>query len=88
MKWVLMKAVYIREHGLVADLKVSEVPTPSTGPGEVLVKVEAEESTQAKETQRLPRIGFASIKSRLLCAGTEPGCCLILGGANGTQIRL
>jgi NADPH:quinone reductase-like Zn-dependent oxidoreductase len=41
MKWVLMKAVYIREHGLVADLKVSEVPTPSTGPGEVLVKVEA-----------------------------------------------
>ena len=41
MKWVLMKAVCIREQRPVADLKVSEVPTPSIGPGEELVKVEA-----------------------------------------------
>jgi NADPH:quinone reductase len=37
-----MKAIYIREHGPVADLKVSEIPEPSISGGEeVLVKVEA-----------------------------------------------
>jgi NADPH:quinone reductase len=36
-----MKAIYIEKHGLPDALAVSEVPKPSPGPGEVLVKVEA-----------------------------------------------
>lgn len=36
-----MKAIYIRQHGAVSDLKVSDVPVPEIKPGEVLVKVEA-----------------------------------------------
>ena len=36
-----MKAIYITQHGAVEDLKVSDVPVPSIGPGEVLVKVAA-----------------------------------------------
>jgi NADPH2:quinone reductase len=36
-----MKAVYIQQHGAIADLKVSDVAKPSVGGDEVLVKVEA-----------------------------------------------
>jgi NADPH:quinone reductase len=36
-----MKAIYIQQHGAVADLKVTDVPAPSIKSGEVLVKVEA-----------------------------------------------
>ncbi len=36
-----MKALYIEKHGAIDDLKVSEVPCPSIGPNDVLVKVEA-----------------------------------------------
>ena len=36
-----MKALYIRQHGPIGDLKVSDVPVPAPKPGEVLVKVEA-----------------------------------------------
>jgi NADPH:quinone reductase-like Zn-dependent oxidoreductase len=36
-----MKALYIEKHGAIDDLKVSEVPRPSIGPNDVLVKVEA-----------------------------------------------
>src|SRR5579863_6334545 len=36
-----MKALYIRQHGAIGDLKVSDVPVPIPKPGEVLVKVEA-----------------------------------------------
>jgi NADPH:quinone reductase len=36
-----MKAIYIRQHGPIADLRVSEVPKPSPKSDEVLVKVEA-----------------------------------------------
>ena len=36
-----MKAVYIRQHGRAADLKVSEIPIPEVGSGQVLVRVEA-----------------------------------------------
>ena len=36
-----MNAVFIRQHGQIADLKVSDVPVPSPADGEVLVKVEA-----------------------------------------------
>ena len=36
-----MKAIYIEHHGAIEDLKVSEVPVPSIGSGDVLVKVEA-----------------------------------------------
>jgi NADPH2:quinone reductase len=36
-----MKAIYIKQHGATEDLKVSDVPVPSIGPGEVLVKVAA-----------------------------------------------
>jgi NADPH:quinone reductase-like Zn-dependent oxidoreductase len=36
-----VKAIYIRQHGAVHDLKVSEVPKPSVSGDEVLVKVEA-----------------------------------------------
>jgi NADPH:quinone reductase len=36
-----MKAIYIQHHGPVADLKVTDVPSPSIKSGEVLVKVEA-----------------------------------------------
>ncbi len=36
-----MKAVVIRRHGGPEVLNVEEVPTPSPGPGEVLVKVRA-----------------------------------------------
>jgi NADPH:quinone reductase len=36
-----MKALYIQQHGDIANLKVSDVPTPSIKSGEVLVKVEA-----------------------------------------------
>src|SRR5271156_519910 len=36
-----MKAIYITQHGAVEDLKVSDVPVPSIGPGEVLVTVAA-----------------------------------------------
>lgn len=36
-----MKALYIRQHGAIGDLKVSDAPVPVPKPGEVLVKVEA-----------------------------------------------
>src|SRR5580658_6316761 len=36
-----MKAIYIKQHGAVEDLKVGDVPVPSIRPGEVLVKVAA-----------------------------------------------
>ena len=36
-----MNALYIRQHGPIGDLKVSDVPVPVPKPGEVLVKVEA-----------------------------------------------
>jgi NADPH2:quinone reductase len=36
-----MKAIYIEHHGAIEDLKVSEVPVPSIGSGNVLVKIEA-----------------------------------------------
>lgn len=36
-----MKAIYIRQHGDVGDLQASEVPEPSIGPGEVLVRIAA-----------------------------------------------
>ena len=36
-----MKALYIRQHGPIGDLRVSDVPVPAPKPGEVLVKVEA-----------------------------------------------
>lgn len=36
-----MRAIYIRQHGAVADLKVSDVPAPSIGADDVLVRVEA-----------------------------------------------
>src|SRR5277367_5399491 len=36
-----MKAIYIEHHGAIEDLKVSEVPVPSIGSGDVLVKIEA-----------------------------------------------
>jgi NADPH:quinone reductase-like Zn-dependent oxidoreductase len=36
-----MSAVYIQQHGPVANLKVSEVPVPAIGANEVLVRVEA-----------------------------------------------
>jgi NADPH:quinone reductase-like Zn-dependent oxidoreductase len=36
-----MRAIYIRQHGAPADIKISDVPVPSIGPGEVLVRVEA-----------------------------------------------
>src|SRR5450432_620056 len=37
-----MKAIYIQQHGAIADLKVSDVPKPSvSGDDEMLVKVEA-----------------------------------------------
>jgi len=36
-----MKAIYIEKHGPPDDLAVSEVPKPSLGPGEVLVRIEA-----------------------------------------------
>ena len=36
-----MRAIYIRQHGAVADLRVSDVPRPSIGPGDVLVQIEA-----------------------------------------------
>lgn len=36
-----MKALYIQQHGDIADLKVSDVPVPSIKPGGVLVQVEA-----------------------------------------------
>jgi NADPH2:quinone reductase len=36
-----MKAIYIEHHGPIEDLKVSEVPVPSIGSGDVLVKIEA-----------------------------------------------
>jgi len=36
-----MKAIYIRQHGPPSDLKVSDIPKPTPGPDEVLVKVEA-----------------------------------------------
>jgi NADPH:quinone reductase len=36
-----MKAIYIQQHGAIADLKVTDVPAPSIKSGEVLVKVEA-----------------------------------------------
>lgn len=36
-----MRAVYIEQHGAVEALKVSEVPRPSIGAGEVLVRVDA-----------------------------------------------
>lgn len=37
----VMKALYIRQHGAVANLKVSEVPMPPVKSGEVLVRIEA-----------------------------------------------
>ena len=36
-----MKAIYIEHHGAIEDLRASEVPVPSIGPGDVLVKIEA-----------------------------------------------
>jgi NADPH:quinone reductase-like Zn-dependent oxidoreductase len=36
-----MKAVYILKHAPIANLKISEVPVPATGPADVLVKVAA-----------------------------------------------
>ena len=36
-----MKAVYIQKHGPIADLKISDVPVPAIGAGDVLVKVAA-----------------------------------------------
>jgi NADPH:quinone reductase len=36
-----VRAIYIRQHGAVTDLQVSDVPAPSIKPGELLVKVEA-----------------------------------------------
>jgi NADPH:quinone reductase-like Zn-dependent oxidoreductase len=36
-----MKAIYIKQHGSVSDLKASEVAVPVIGPDEVLVEVEA-----------------------------------------------
>ncbi len=36
-----MKAIYIEHHGSVEDLRPSEVPVPSIGSGDVLVKIEA-----------------------------------------------
>ena len=36
-----MKAIYIKQHGAVSDLKVSEVAIPAIGPDEVLVEIEA-----------------------------------------------
>jgi len=36
-----MKAIYIKEHATVSDLKVSDVPTPLLGSDQVLVRVEA-----------------------------------------------
>ena len=36
-----MKAIYIDHHGPPDDLKVSDIPKPSVGPTDVLVKVEA-----------------------------------------------
>lgn len=36
-----MKAIYIQQHGDIADLKAVDRPVPSIAPGEVLVRVEA-----------------------------------------------
>jgi NADPH:quinone reductase len=36
-----MRALFISQHGDVSGLKISEIPTPTVKPGEVLVKVEA-----------------------------------------------
>src|SRR5260370_16851957 len=36
-----MNAIYIEQHGTIADLKVRDVPMPLIRPGEVLVRVEA-----------------------------------------------
>jgi NADPH2:quinone reductase len=36
-----MKAIYIQQHGAIADLKVSDVPKPSITGDQVLVKIEA-----------------------------------------------
>jgi NADPH:quinone reductase-like Zn-dependent oxidoreductase len=36
-----MKAVRIAQHGDIGELRVSDIPAPSPGPGEVLVRVEA-----------------------------------------------
>jgi NADPH2:quinone reductase len=36
-----MKAVFIREHGLVSGWTVTDIPVPSLGPDEVLVRVQA-----------------------------------------------
>lgn len=36
-----MRAIYIKQHGAVDALKVSEVPKPAIGAGDVLVRVEA-----------------------------------------------
>jgi NADPH2:quinone reductase len=36
-----MKAIYIEHHGAIEDLRASEVPVPSIGSGDVLVKIEA-----------------------------------------------
>jgi NADPH:quinone reductase len=36
-----MRAIYIRQHGSITDLKVSDVPEPRINAGDVLVRVEA-----------------------------------------------
>jgi NADPH:quinone reductase len=36
-----VNAIYIRQHGPISDLRVSDIPMPSVGPADVLVKVEA-----------------------------------------------
>ena len=36
-----MKAIYIQQHGAVADLRISEVPRPSINGDQVLVRIEA-----------------------------------------------
>ncbi|HEY6307770.1 MAG TPA: zinc-binding alcohol dehydrogenase family protein [Candidatus Angelobacter sp.] len=77
-----MRAIYIREHRAIADLKVSDVPVPPVKPGEVLVRVEASginPSDVASVQGRFPQAVLPRIVGRDFAGHVAEGPAELLG---------
>jgi len=77
-----MKALYIRKHGPVSDLKISEVQIPSMKPNDVLVKVEAagiNPSDMASVQGRFPHAVLPRIVGRDFAGTVTQGPAELVG---------
>ena len=82
-----MKAMLLTAHGDASGLSLAEIPTPSPGPGEALVRVEA---TGVNHMDLLVREGYPGIPVRLphVMGGDVVGRVAALGaGASGVRVR-